>query len=53
MSNQILEDEGIIGDVNIAELPLYFFPLENDVLSLELPESFGDLYLVCKTHTSF
>ncbi|KAI1936989.1 Vacuolar protein-sorting-associated protein 33 [Ophidiomyces ophidiicola] len=45
VSNQILEDEGIIGDVNIAELPLYFFPLENDVLSLELPESFGDLYL--------
>ncbi|WEW58851.1 Vacuolar protein-sorting-associated protein 33 [Emydomyces testavorans] len=45
VSNQILEDEGIIGDVSIAELPLYFFPLENDVLSLELPDSFGDLYL--------
>nr|KMM70133.1 vacuolar protein sorting-associated protein 33A [Coccidioides posadasii RMSCC 3488] len=45
VSDRILEEEGIIGDVNIAELPLYFFPLENDLLSLELPESFSDLYL--------
>lgn len=34
-----------MGDVNVAELPLSFFPLENDVLSLELNESFRDLYL--------
>ncbi|KAK2855707.1 hypothetical protein FQN49_004924 [Arthroderma sp. PD_2] len=45
VSNQILEEEGIIGDVNIAEFPLYFLPLENDVLSLELSDSFSDLYL--------
>ncbi|KAM5463331.1 Vacuolar protein-sorting-associated protein 33 [Microsporum audouinii] len=45
VSNQILEEEGIIGDINIAEFPLYFLPLENDVLSLELPDSFADLYL--------
>ncbi|KAG7104552.1 Vacuolar protein sorting-associated protein 33A like [Verticillium longisporum] len=32
-------------DVNIFELPLHFFPLERDVLSLELDESFTDLYL--------
>ncbi|KAK2813186.1 hypothetical protein FQN50_000864 [Emmonsiellopsis sp. PD_5] len=43
--NQILEDEGIIGDVNIVEFPLYFLPLENDILSLELDDSFNDLYL--------
>ncbi|KAF4232016.1 hypothetical protein CNMCM8980_010593 [Aspergillus fumigatiaffinis] len=45
VSNKILEDAGIIGDVNIAEFPLYFVPLEQDVLSLELDDSFGDLYL--------
>lgn len=47
MSNAVLEEAGIIGDINIAELPLYFMPLEQDILSLELDESFGDLYLVC------
>ncbi|KAK0734114.1 small conjugating protein ligase-like protein [Lasiosphaeria miniovina] len=41
----VLEEAGVLGDVNIAELPLYFFPLEKDVLSLELDESFRDLYL--------
>ena len=46
LSNKILEDKGIIGDVNIAEFPLYFCPLEQDVLSLELEDSFSDLYLV-------
>ncbi|KAH1490464.1 hypothetical protein LV164_001622 [Aspergillus fumigatus] len=45
VSNKILEDAGIIGDVNIFEFPLYFVPLEQDVLSLELDDSFGDLYL--------
>ncbi|DAA79647.1 TPA_exp: Uncharacterized protein A8136_0420 [Trichophyton benhamiae CBS 112371] len=39
------EEEGIIGDISIAEFPLYFLPLENDVLSLELPDAFSDLYL--------
>lgn len=46
VSNSILEDAGIIGDVNIADFPLYFMPLEQDVLSLELETSFNDLYLV-------
>ncbi|PWY71739.1 vacuolar sorting protein [Aspergillus heteromorphus CBS 117.55] len=45
VSNSILEEAGIIGDVNIAEMPLYFVPLEQDVLSLELEDSFNDLYL--------
>lgn len=49
VSNQILEEEGVIGDVSVAEFPLYFLPLENDVLSLELPDAFSDLYLVCAT----
>ncbi|KAH0562541.1 hypothetical protein GP486_002772 [Trichoglossum hirsutum] len=48
--NKILEDEGILGDVNIAEFPLYFVPLEKDLLSLELEDSFAELYL-CKDPT--
>ena len=35
----------MLGDTSIAELPLYFFPLEKDLLSLELEDSFQDLYL--------
>ncbi|KAI5288100.1 hypothetical protein KEM54_005472, partial [Ascosphaera aggregata] len=45
LANQILEDEGITGDVGVREYPLYFFPLETDVLSLELTDSFSDLFL--------
>lgn len=46
VSNKILEAEGVLGDVNISELPLFFLPLEDDMLSLELDGAFNDLYLV-------
>ncbi|KAH7209251.1 Sec1-like protein [Fusarium oxysporum] len=45
VSDKLLEEAGVLGDVNIAELPLSFFPLEKDVLSLELDDSFRNLYL--------
>ena len=45
VSEKILEEAGVLGDTSIAEFPLYFLPLERDLLSLELNESFGDLYL--------
>ncbi|KAK1752385.1 Sec1-like protein [Echria macrotheca] len=45
LSDKVLEEAGVLGDANIAELPLYFFPLEKDLLSLELETSFKDLYL--------
>lgn len=45
VSDKILEEAGVIGDTNIVEFPLYFIPLEKDLLSLELPDSFSDLYL--------
>lgn len=45
VSDKILEEAGVLGDANISELPLYFFPLERDVLSLELEDAFQDLYL--------
>lgn len=46
MSNKVLEDAGVLGDVSVSELPLYFMPLENDLLSLELDDAFMDMYLV-------
>lgn len=45
VSDKVLEELGVLGDAEIAELPIYFFPLEKDVLSLELEDSFRDLYL--------
>jgi hypothetical protein len=46
VSNKILEDMGILGDVNVSEFPLYFMPLEKDLLSLGLEDAFVDMYLV-------
>ncbi|KAI0482629.1 vacuolar protein sorting 33A-like protein [Xylariaceae sp. FL0804] len=53
VSDRLLEEAGVLGDVSIAELPLYFFPLERDVLSLELGDSFRDLFLFKDTTPAF
>lgn len=53
VSDKLLEEAGVLGDVNVAELPLYFFPLERDVLSLELENSFQDLFLFKDTTPTF
>jgi hypothetical protein len=53
VSDKLLEESGVLGDVNIHELPLYFFPLERDVLSLELEDSFRDLFLSKDTTPAF
>ncbi|KAI0974228.1 Sec1-like protein [Xylaria arbuscula] len=53
VSDKLLEEAGVLGDVNISELPIYFFPLERDVLSLELDDSFRDLYLFKDTTPTF
>ncbi|KAK4105795.1 Sec1-like protein [Parathielavia hyrcaniae] len=45
LSDKVLEEVGVLGDTNVAELPLFFFPVEKDVLSLEMNDSFRDLYL--------
>lgn len=47
ISDRIFEDAGVLGDIEIGELPLHFIPLAEDVLSLELEDSFRDLFLVC------
>ncbi|KAI0999300.1 Vacuolar protein sorting-associated protein [Podosphaera aphanis] len=45
VSEKLLEESGVLGDTNIAELPLFFLPLERDLLSLELDDAFVELYL--------
>ena len=45
VSDMILEESGVLGEVTISEFPLHFIPLEPDLLSLELEESFSDLHL--------
>ncbi|KAK5124209.1 hypothetical protein LTR85_001912 [Meristemomyces frigidus] len=45
VSNLILEEHGVLGEANITELNLHFLPLENDLLSLELEDSFSGLCL--------
>lgn len=44
--NKIFEDAGVLGDLVVDEFPLYFLPLDHDLLSLELEDGFSDLYLV-------
>lgn len=41
----ILESEGVMGHVTIDEFALELFPLDSDLLSLELPEFFTSFYL--------
>ena len=45
VSNLILEEHGVLGEANITELNLQFVPLERDLLSLELEDSFSDVFL--------
>lgn len=49
VGDQMLEESGVLGDVSVHQCPLYFVPLETDLLSLELQDSFTDIYLVCST----
>ncbi|KAF3040129.1 hypothetical protein E8E12_008425 [Didymella heteroderae] len=45
VSDQLLEEAGVLGEASVSEWPLYFVPLADDVLSLELDETPSDLYL--------
>ncbi|KAI4756779.1 Sec1-like protein [Aureobasidium sp. EXF-3400] len=45
VSDRILEENGVLGEVTIGECPLFLIPLEPDLLSLELEDAFSDLYL--------
>ncbi|MEQ2303184.1 Vacuolar protein sorting-associated protein 33B [Ameca splendens] len=41
----VLEEQGIFGDVTTDEWAFYLLPLDDDVISLELPEFFRDNFL--------
>ncbi|KAF2736592.1 Sec1-like protein [Polyplosphaeria fusca] len=45
VSDQLLEEAGVLGEASLNEWPLYFVPLADDVLSLELNDCPTDLYL--------
>ncbi|XP_065184076.1 vacuolar protein sorting-associated protein 33B-like [Sycon ciliatum] len=46
----LLEQHGLFGDVQISGWPLDLLPLDKDLLSLELPSIFTDLYLAGDQH---
>jgi hypothetical protein len=46
VSDQLLEGAGVLGEASVSEWPLYFIPLADDVLSLELDDAVKDVYLV-------
>ncbi|XP_070822075.1 vacuolar protein sorting-associated protein 33B [Chaetodon trifascialis] len=41
----VLEEQGIFGDVTTDEWAFYLLPLDDDIISLELPEFFRDNFL--------
>uniref|UniRef100_A0A8D0GEJ8 VPS33B late endosome and lysosome associated n=1 Tax=Sphenodon punctatus TaxID=8508 RepID=A0A8D0GEJ8_SPHPU len=41
----VLEEEGIYGDVTCDEWSFYLLPLDDDIISMELPEFFRDYFL--------
>ena len=47
VSDQLLEEAGVLGEASVSEWPLFFVPLADDVLSLEIDDTVSDLYLVC------
>lgn len=46
VSDQLLEGAGVLGEASVSEWPLFFVPLADDVLSLELEDTVKDVYLV-------
>ena len=42
---EILESEGVFGDIHVSEFQLDAIPLEEDVMSLEMNETFVNVYL--------
>ncbi|KAG6911334.1 hypothetical protein DXG01_001005 [Tephrocybe rancida] len=42
---QILEEEGVLGDITISSYNLQFIPLADDVISLEYDNAFKDLWV--------
>ncbi|KTW30756.1 hypothetical protein T552_00468 [Pneumocystis carinii B80] len=43
--DKILEEEGVMGDLVIESFPLLMIPFESDLISLELEDSFKEIYM--------
>ncbi|NXY55230.1 VP33B protein, partial [Callaeas wilsoni] len=41
----VLEEEGVFGDITCDEWSFYLLPLDEDIISMELPEFFRDYFL--------
>ena len=44
--SSILEEEGVLGDVNISSYDLQFIPIADDVISLERESAFKEVWVV-------
>lgn len=44
--SQILEEEGVLGEITITSFNLQFIPLEEDLLSLEHENAFKEIWAV-------
>ena len=44
--SQILEEEGVLGDVTISTYNLQFIPISEDVISLENDSAFKEIWVV-------
>ena len=53
LCDRILEEEGILGEVNISSYKLEFIPVEDDVVSLELENVWREINLVSRPLSSF
>ncbi|KAL1923818.1 uncharacterized protein VTP21DRAFT_8798 [Calcarisporiella thermophila] len=42
---RVLEEEGVLGEITMGEFKLEFIPFEDDVISLEMENSFRELFL--------
>ncbi|KZT51079.1 Sec1-like protein [Calocera cornea HHB12733] len=45
LCDRILEEEGVFGDITLGQLKLEFIPLEEDVLSLEMENTYREVFL--------
>ena len=45
---RVLEEEGVLGDVNVSSFNMQFIPIAEDVISLEQENAFKEIWVVSK-----
>lgn len=51
--SRVLEEEGVLGDVNISSYNLQFIPVAEDVISLEHENTLREIWVVSKANLRF